>query len=62
MARMKRVPRPAATGPNEYRVSYYDNILRKQRMGKQKNNAVYAYIYRKLQKRYADNKTNRKKK
>ena len=32
-----------------------------KRMGKRKNNALYAYIYRKINKRYVDNKTNRKK-
>ena len=46
---------------NEYRLSYYDNILRRQKMGKHKNNMVYAYIYRKINERYGNNKTNRKK-
>ena len=60
MVRTKRVPR-RRTEPNEYRLSYYDNILRRQKMGKRKNNMLYAYIYRKINKRYANNKTNRKK-
>ena len=62
MVRTKRVPRQRNRQPNEYRLSYYDNILRRQKMGKRKNNMLYAYIYRKINKRYANNKINRKKK
>ena len=65
MARTKKVPRSINSNnviDNGYRLRYYDNIAKEYRMGKRKNNKLYAYIYRKLNKRYADNKTNRKKK